>query len=600
MSTNRELAARFEQMAQLMELLGVNRFKVIAYQRGSRTLEDLTTDVASLVNKDNPTDLKALTDIDGIGKGLAEKIAEFVTTGRIAEHDGLLDKVPKGLLPLFDIPGLGPKTIALLWHEAGVESVDDLKKKLDAHALDNLPGFGQKKIDNLRKNLAFAEQASQRVRLGQALPFAEALVNELRKLPGVKRADYAGSLRRGQETIGDIDVIAAASPDDAAAISKAFVELLPGAEVIGQGETKTSVRLPQDSSLPGVPGVQCDLRIIDPARFGAALMYFTGSKEHNVKMRERAIKRGLTLNEYGLWKEGTEARKHDGDKGLVAGKTEQDVFQALDLKVIEPELRQDRGEIALSENDQLPELITIDDIQAELHAHTTASDGRWSIEEYAEFAIKRGYHTLAVTDHSKSQPIAHGLDEKRLENHIKAIHKAAEQYKNKIAILAGSEVDILSDGKLDYPDSLLAQLDIVVASPHVALSQRPEEATKRLLKAIENPYVTILGHPTGRLILRREGLSPDMDKVITAAKGRGIALEINANSYRLDLRDTHARAALAAGVKLAINTDAHGPEDMDQLRYGLLTARRAGATKNDVVNCMSKATLAKWIKNTRP
>ena len=338
--------------------------------------------------------------------------------------------------------------------------------------------------------------------------------------------------------------------------------------------------------------MQVDLRVVPEESYGAALMYFTGSKEHNVRLRERAISMGMKLNEWGL-------TKQDSEK-VVAGKSEEDVYKALKLPWIPPELREERGEIALAEKDELPNLVELKDIKAELHTHTTASDGTWTIEQLATAAAERGFHTVAITDHSKGQVQANGLSNERLEKHIKAIRKVADKLKDKITVLAGSEVDILADGNLDYPDSLLKELDVVVASPHAALSQDPDKCTKRLLKAIDNPYVTVMGHPTGRLIGRREGLSPDMGALFKAAAQRGIAMEINANHWRLDLRDTHARAAIAAGVKLSINTDAHGQADLDQLQFGILTARRAGATKNDIINCMSKTAIVKWLKSTRP
>jgi DNA polymerase (family 10) len=306
-------------------------------------------------------------------------------------------------------------------------------------------------------------------------------------------------------------------------------------------------------------------------------------------MRQRAIKMGMSLNEYALSK----------DDKPIAAKTEEEVYKAMNLAWIAPELREDHGELALAENDKLPKLVEVADVKAELHAHTTASDGIWSIEQYADFAIARGFHTIAITDHSKGQAQANGLNEQRLIAHIEKIHAAAKAYKGRLTILAGSEVDILADGSLDYADELLAELDIVVPSPHAALTQEPQVATARMLKAMENRYVTIMGHPTGRLINRREGLSPDMPQLIKAARDRGIAMEINANHWRLDLRDSHARLALESGVKLAIDTDAHGPGDMDELRYGILTARRAGATAGDVVNCMEHDALQAWLKSTR-
>lgn len=575
-AANRKLADIFERMAAVSELLGVNRFKVIAFQKAARVLEELPGDVADV-------DRKKLTDIDGVGKGIAERIGEYLDTGRVADHDELLSQVPAGLIDLLNIPGLGAKTVALLWKDGGVTDLNTLKEKITTGELEELPGLGKKKLENISKNIAFAETASQRVNIGVALPIAEQLVAQLRKLPGVKQIDYAGSLRRGRETIGDIDILVAAAEKDAGRISGAFVKLDAVEDVIAHGKTRSSVRTQR--------GMQVDLRVVPPASYGAALMYFTGSKDHNVRLRERALDMGMTLNEYAL------TNKKSGK--TVAAKTEQDIYKALKLAWIAPEMREDRGEINLAEKGKLPTLIELSDIRAELHAHTTASDGHWSIRQLAEAAAERGFHTVAVTDHSKSQFQANGLDNKRLEKHIRAVRKVADELKDTITVLAGSEVDILSDGKLDYPDSLLAELDIVVASPHAALSQPPEKATARLLRAIENPTVTILGHPTGRLLGRREGLSPDMSALIDAAKQRGIAMELNANHYRLDLRDTHARAAVEAGVKLSINTDAHGPADLDELRYGVLAARRAGVTKKHVVNCMAKAALKKWIDSTR-
>ncbi|MEE9213055.1 MAG: DNA polymerase/3'-5' exonuclease PolX, partial [Phycisphaeraceae bacterium] len=550
----------------------------------ARMLGDMIEDVANVGHDD-------LTALPGIGQGTADRIVEFIETGRIEEHQKLLTKIPVGLLKLLAIPGLGPKTVALLWKQAGVESEDDLRRNLTGDELASLPGMGKKKLENLRKNLAFAQRAAARVGIGTAMPQAKWFVQQLDRLKQVKQAAYAGSLRRGRETIGDIDLLVAAEAKHSISISNAFVKLEPVAEVQAKGTTKTSIRT--------TDGLQVDLRIVGPDQFGAALMYFTGSKQHNVVLRERAIRQGMKLNEYGLFQ---------NDKS-VAGKTEQQVYDALGLSWVPPELREDRGEIVLAENDfrhkagagiaGLPKLIALADIQSELHAHTTASDGKWSIRELASAAAERGFHTVAVTDHSKGQAQANGLNEQRLEKHIEDIHAVAAQMKGTITVLAGSEVDILANGKLDYPNSLLKQLDIVVASPHSALSQDTAKATARLLKAIQNPYVTMVAHPTGRLINRREGLSPDMKRVIAAAAERGIALEINANSWRLDLRDSHARAAIEAGVKLSINTDAHGPGDLDQLIYGVLTARRAGATKKDVINCMSRVALTKWMDSTR-
>ncbi len=586
---NQQLVAVFSQMAAVLEILGADRFRVNAFNKAARVIDDLIDDLAAI-----GPDVKQLTAIEGIGKGTAQRIAEFLKNGKIKEHDELLAKLPPGLLDLLDISGLGPKTVALLWKDGGVESLADLKTKLDqGDELAKLPGLGAKKLENIRKSMAFAQTSGRRVRLGQALPLASWFVSKLRQLKGVQQAAYAGSLRRGKETIGDIDLIVAADggknhEKTAKAISDAFVKLEPVSEILVKGPTKTSIRT-ADSFGNAQGGIQVDLRVVSLESYGAALMYFTGSKEHNVQLRERAIKQGAKLNEYGLYK---------GEK-IIAAKTEQDVYKALGLAPIPPALRQGRNELALAEAGKLPRLIELTDIKSELHAHTTASDGRWSIHELAIAAAERGFHTVAITDHSRSQPIANGLSCERLEQHIQAIRDVAKKLKDKITVLAGSEVDILSDGKLDYPDSLLAQLDVVIASPHSALNQDPAKATKRLIKAVENRYVTVIGHPTGRLINRREGLHPDMKQVIAAAAQRGIALEINANNWRLDLNDAHARAAIEAGAKLSINTDAHGPGDMDQLIYGVITARRAGATKGDVINAMTAAQLQKWLKSTK-
>ena len=579
-SNNKQLAQIFQQMADVNQVLGGNRFKTIALEKGARVLKDFVKDVSDVDPKD-------ILQVDGIGKGIAQKIEEFLRTGQVEEHQEMIAEVPAGVLQMLDIPGLGPKGVAQLWNDGGVESIDELKAKIEDGSLESLKGFGKKKLEKLSQSIAFAEKAGERTNIGYALPLALAIIDELKDIKGVKQIDYAGSLRRGKETIGDIDLLVGASEKDAAAIMQAFVELQMVGEVLGHGETKSSIRSTDDFR-----NIQVDLRVVDPKHYGAALMYFTGSKEHNVKVRERALSMGYTLNEYAL------AEKDDKTK-QVETKTEEAIYNKLNLAWIAPELREDRGEIALAEQGDLPDLVEIKDIKADLHTHTTASDGTWSIEENALAYAERGFHTVAITDHSKGQVQANGLSDERLVQHIEAVRKVAKKLKDKITVLAGSEVDILSDGKLDYPDELLAELDVVVASPHAALSQEPKKATARLLKAIGNPYVTMIGHPTGRLVNRREGLSPDMEALIKAAADRGIAMEINANHWRLDLRDTHARLALEHGVKLAINTDAHGKGDLSQLPYGVLTARRAGATKKDIINCMTAAGLAKWLASTR-
>ncbi len=584
MSFNKQLSAMFDEMAGVLQLLEANRFKIIAFQKGSRTAEEAAVDLSTLCD-----DIKKLTALDGIGKGLAEKIIEFHETGRVEEFEEAKAQVPEGVIELLGIPGLGPKTAAMLWKQADVESVDDLKAKIESGELEGLPRLGKKSLENICKSIEFTQQAADRSRIGPALRIAQEVCDTLSKLKEVKKIDFAGSLRRGKETIGDVDVLAAVTNAEkhGEVVSETFRSMPIVTQVLAAGATKSSVRTES--------GIQIDLRVVEAAGYGAALMYFTGSKEHNVQLRERAIKLGLRLNEYGLWQgdgEGTKGTKP------VAAKTEDEIYKALGLALIDPALREARGEIDAAEDGELPKLIDLADIQCELHAHTTASDGKLSIEELAAAAKAKGYHTIAVTDHSQSQPIANGLSPERLLKHIDAIHAANEKVKG-IQILAGSEVDILSDGSLDYEDEILEQLDIVVASPHHALSQEPKAATKRLLKAIEHPCVNIIGHPTGRLIGRREGLSPDMGALIKAAAECGTALEINSSDYRLDLRDTHAKAAIEAGVLLAINTDAHAAPDLENIQYGVLTARRAWATTENVVNTFTRAKLDKWLKSKR-
>ena len=580
MSFNGELTEIFNRMAAVLELTGANRFKVLAYQRGARATKDMVDDL-----KPKADDLATLTAIDGIGKGLAEKIQEYAQTGKIAEHDELLAEVPPGVIEMLGISGLGPKTVATLWKDGGVVTLDELLNKIDTGELLDLPRIGEKKLQQIAKSIRFAKTAGQRTRIGGALPIARYMVGVLSSIKGVKRIEYAGSLRRGQETIGDIDILVAA--DDPDVVSDAFRTMDEVDEIIAAGPTKSSVRLKT--------GIQADLRVVDKDRFGAALAYFTGSRAHNVALRERAQKMGLSLNEYGLWK-GDAEDKQTGK--AVAAQAEKAIYNALDLPFIEPPLREDRGEIAAAIKGELPKLVQVADVKCELHAHTIASDGKLSIDELAAVAHERGFHTIAVTDHSVSQAQAHGLSIERLEKHIQSVHNA-DTRNSHIRILAGAEVDILADGSLDYPDELLAELDIVVASPHAALTQDSAKATGRLLKAIENPYVHIIGHPTGRLIGRREGLSPDMKELFKAAAANGTAMEINANPLRLDLRDIHAKAAIEAGVMLTIDTDAHTAGHFDLLIYGVLTAQRAWARPENVINCLDADGLTRWLAAKR-
>lgn len=588
MSVNQALAAKFEQIAAMLELTGADPFRVNAHRKAARVIEDSSEDFASLAN-----DRDALLAIEGVGQKTADKIVEFVTTGDIQEHAELRGTVPAGLLDILAIPGLGPKTVKALWEELGVVDVEGLKRVIDDGSILNLPRMGAKSVEKIKAAIAFSETSGGRTPLGIALPLAERFAETLSAIKGVERCEFAGSLRRGKDTIGDIDLVVSAKPAHAQSIGEAFRSMPEVKQVLAAGDTKSSVRAVAN----GGALIQIDLRIVEPAQFGAALLYFTGSKEHNVRLRERAQKKGLTLNEYGLYEDDGQPAPQNRAVRPVASKSEQDIYDALDTPAPPPELREDQGELAHKRGHDF-DLITLDDIKAELHAHTTASDGALSIVELATEAKRRGFHTIAVTDHSKSQQVARGLDAARLLAHIDAIHAAREEVDG-IEILAGSEVDIMPDGSLDYKDDLLAKLDIIVASPHWSLSQKPAEATKRLLKAIEHPLVDVIGHPTGRLINRREGLSPNFAELFAAAVEHDTAMEINSHWLRLDLRDAHARAAILAGVKIAIDCDVHSITDFDHLRFGVLTARRAGASPKHCLNAWPKKKLHDWLRARR-
>lgn len=588
-----------ETIAKLLELLGENSFKVNAHTRAARTIDGHPDDLSARAKAD-------LQTIDGIGPKIADKLAELQTSGAISELAELRKQVPAGLLEVLNIPGLGPKTVRMFWTDAGVTDLAGLERIIADGSILKLPRMGEKSVAKIRESLAFAKSSSQRLSIGMVMPVAERFLRAVRALPGVERAEVAGSLRRGKETIADVDLLAcAASPAQHAEIAAAFAKL-PGVHaVLASGESKVSVRAGLEVELgrwggrdeSAGPEIQLDLRLVPRESFGAALMYFTGSKEHNVLMRHRALKRGLTLNEYGLFPNDPADPTPPQSKGIapVASRDEAEVFRALELEWIPPELREAQGEL-----DAPPpaDLIALEDIRAELHAHTTASDGVLSILELAREAKARGFHTIAVTDHSKSSAVAGGLSPERLRQHIRDVREAAAQIEG-ISILAGSEVDILADGTLDYDDELLAQLDVVVASPHAALSQEPGVATERLLRAIRHPLVHIVGHPTGRLINRRPGLSPAMNELIAAACEHRVALEVNAHWMRLDLRDSHVRAAQRAGCLVTIDCDVHERTDYDNLRFGVLTARRGGLTRGNCPNAWDAPRLHAWLKSKR-
>ncbi|MBM4108218.1 MAG: PHP domain-containing protein [Phycisphaerae bacterium] len=602
MGFNQAVAEALDQIASLIELTGGDSFRASANARAARTIASQSRDLRPIA--DDPARLK---EIPGIGVRIADKIGEFAATGHIKELDDLRAEVPPGLMDLLAIPGLGPKTVRVFWKEGGVTDRDSLKRIIDNGSILGLPRMGEKAVEKIKRAMSFAEKASARLHLGLAQPVADRIVDSLRKARGVADATSAGSLRRGRETVGDVDILVSLKPrGDAASVAEAF-RTLPGVRhVLASGDTRSSILMAVDPELgrwtlegkegdeatATGPTVQVDLRVLPQASYGAALLYFTGSKDFNVAMRRIALDKGYTLNEYGLFPLDDDPTPPQ-QRGVepVESATEEAIFGKLGLAWAPPELRETDEGLTL---DKTPDLIEVGDVKAELHAHTEASDGVLTIVELAREAKARGFHTLAVTDHSKSSAVANGLSVERLLEHVDAIHAARAKVKG-IRILAGSEVDILADGDLDYDDKTLAKLDLVVASPHTALSQDPDAATRRLLKAIRHPRVHILGHPTGRLIGRRPGLSPDMGRLVASAAEHGVAMEINAHWLRLDLRDTHVREALDAGCLIAINCDVHSPDDFDNLRFGVTTGRRGGLTRARCVNTWSAKKLGEWL-----
>jgi DNA polymerase (family 10) len=599
MGLNQELSALFETMSKVMELKGESVFKAIAFGKVARALRDVSIDIKKCCEEGT------LKEIEGIGDSSRKIIEEYVKEGRSSDYEELVTSVPAGLLPMLQIPSLGPKTIALFWKERGVASLDELKKALDEGKLEGIKGIGERKLASIKQGIELQAKSAGRMGIGEALPVAQSLVAQLRKVAGARQVEFAGSLRRRRETVGDVDLICAvADAKEGDFIAGEFVKLPEVVRILGQGSTKASVLT--------ASGLQVDLRIIPQEHFGAALMYFTGSKEHNVKLRGRALAKGMTLNEWGLYKITIEKRAEGGRSGgrveketahapsakPLAAKTEMEIYEKLGLEFVPPEIREDRGEIELAEEEKLPKLMTLTDIRGDLHMHTTASDGTASIEEMAQAAKERGYAYIAITDHSKSQVIANGLTAERLLKHVEAIRKMDGKMKG-IRILAGCEVDILVDGRMDFEDGVLKELDIVIASPHVSLKQDEKKATDRMLRAIENRYVNIIGHPTGRLIGGREGLPLDFPKVFAAAAKAGVALEINAGYPRLDLNDENARAAVGAGCRLSIDTDAHSVDGLEEMEWGIGVARRGWVKAGDVINCLEFEGLRGFLAKKR-
>lgn len=568
---NRELAEKFTLIADLLELKGEVVFKTRAYRRAAETLGSMGQEAENLLKSGAD-----LTEIPGIGKAIAEKISELVNTGKLQYLEKLAAEVPVSLVDMLQVPDMGPKTVGLVWKELGISTLPELEAAAKAGNLRQLPGLGEKSEAKILAGIESLKRRTGRTPLGVALPFAETLMDTLRQVPGVVRVAPAGSLRRMKATVGDLDILAAA--DDSSEVMRHFINDAEVSRVLGQGPTKSSVEY--------LNGIRAQLWVHPPQRFGTALQYATGSKEHNVRLRELALAKGLSLSEHAF-------TTRDGDEILCA--TEEQVYATLDLPWIPPELREDRGEIQAALENQLPEQLTISAWISELHTHSTWSDGRVSIRTMAEAALRRGYRILAITDHSHGLGITQGIKPEDLAKQRAEIDTVQEEFGDRLRILQGIEVEIKADGTLDYSDDTLAQLDLVIASLHVSLRQPREKVTQRIVNAIRNPHVDIIGHPSGRLIPEREGADLDMEIVLSAAAETGVALEINAHPQRLDLEDIYARRAVELGIPISINTDAHHPDQLDLISYGISTARRGWVTPKDVINTWSPDKLISWL-----
>ena len=561
---NKEIASTLNETADLMEIAGMDGFRIRSYRNAAVVIESYTEIIEDIVRDPERDVMK----IKGIGKGIAAALHELVERGSFERRDELLEKYPPTALELLKIPGLGPKSIALIYNTYRVSTIEALEDLCLEEKLRTLPRMGEKLEQKILRGIENYKRSVGRFLLNFVDRTAQELVAYLSEVEGVEKITPAGSLRRGKETIGDLDLLVT-GPNASAALDY-FVKHPDVTEVLGHGETKAS-------ALIGAMGLQVDVRAVDASSYGAAMMYFTGSKEHNVAIRDRAVRMGLSLNEYGL--------KQTADEKVIAAATEEEIYEKLGLPWVPPELRENTGEIEAALAGDLPKLLDMTEIHCDVHMHTHETDGHHSIEEMAAAAIKKGYTHIAITDHSKALAMANGLDEKRLLEQIEEVRRASDQLEN-LTILAGCEVDILKDGRMDIDDEVLAQLDVVIASVHSYMNIEAPEMTDRLLRVVENPHVSILGHPTGRLLLRREPYSYDFERIADEAGRRGIRMEINSSPARLDLDATHLRMARAKGVKFVISTDAHHTRHLDNMKYGVAMARRGWLEAEDVLNTL--------------
>ncbi|HCK65228.1 MAG TPA: DNA polymerase/3'-5' exonuclease PolX [Anaerolineae bacterium] len=572
MMNNKQLADTFTLIADLLEIRGEIIFKTIAYRKAAESLIGLSRE-ASEYSKEG-----TLLEIPGVGKAIAEKIDELLSTGKLEFLEKLKKEVHPDLAAWMKVPSLGPKKIAMISKELKITSLVDLEKAAKAGKLKNLPGMGAKSETAILEGLASLSRRTGRISVGRALPLANEIIAALKKVKGVVDAQPAGSLRRMRSTVGDLDILVAAK--DSKAVMEAFTTLPRVSRVLGKGEFKSSIEFSD--------GIRAQVWVHAPEKFGTALQYATGSKDHNVQLRQLALDKGLSLSEHSFL--------NVKNKKEIFCATEEEVYKTLGLQWIPPELREGRDEIALAKANKLPKLIEVKDIKSNLHMHSTYSDGALSMLDMTKAAIKRGLKVIVFSDHSVSLGVANGLSVERHKQQAAEIKKLQKQFGDEITILHSSEVEIKADGSLDYPDDFLASLDLVVASLHSSLRQPREKVTERLLNAINNPHVDIIGHPTGREIPDREGADLDMEVILKAAAKSGVAMEMSASPYRLDLDDHHARRAKELGVLLSINTDAHSEEDYDMLPYGVAIARRAGILKDDVINTWTPKKLLDWLK----
>jgi DNA polymerase (family 10) len=573
--SNRDVASMFAAIADMLELKGENRHRVIAYRRASETIANLARDLRAVYQEGK------LTELPYIGDTLAAKIEELMTTGELEFFNRLADEIPPGVVAMVKVPGLGPKRAAQFWKELGITTLEELREAALAGRIRSLAGMGEKSEAKIIEGIDALSRRTDRLRIDQALPVATRLLAGLLQVEGAIRGDVGGSLRRRRDTIGDIDLLIAS--DDAKPLMDALVAMPEVARVLGQGPTKTSVEL--------YSGQQVDLRVLEPARYGTLLNYFTGSQAHNIHLRELALKKGFSLNEHAF-------TPVDGGPEILCA-MEEEVYQTLGLPWIPPELREDRGEIEAAQVGKLPNLIRLEDVKGDLQLHTTWSDGKTSVLEMARAAMARGYQYMLVTDHSYSLGVVQGLKHADIPRQRAEVDEANAALGGAFRVLHGVEVEIRADGTMDFDDETLAQFDIVQASLHSGLRQPREQVTQRILNAIRNPYVKIIGHPRGRLIPNREPADLDMDAIYAAAREHDVALEINANPHRLDLDDLHARRATELGIKLTISTDAHRPAELDNMHFGVAMARRGWVTADDVVNTWSLDRVLEWVGRHR-